>query len=83
MYNREELHNGIARSKRRLEYEFNGEKHFYLPDFELDGELIEIKGEQLYEHMLIPNTLDAAKYECMKANGVRLIRTAEYQKYID
>jgi hypothetical protein len=69
------------RSKRRIEYEFDDEKHFYLPDFEIDGELIEIKGEQLYEQMLIPDTLDAAKYECMKANGVKLIRTDEYRKY--
>lgn len=83
LYNKEELHNNIIRSKKRLEYEFEGEKHFYLPDFEIDGRLIEIKGDQLYEQMLIPNTLDAAKYACMKANNVKIIRTSEYAWYED
>lgn len=75
------MHNNIIRSKKRIEYEFNGEKHFYLPDFEIDGQLIEIKGDQLYEQMLIPNTLDAAKYQCMKINNVRIVRTGEYERY--
>ncbi len=78
LYNKEELHNDIIRSKKRIEYEFKGEKHFYLPDFEVNGDLIEIKGDQLYEQMLIPNTLDAAKYTCMQANNVKIIRTSEY-----
>lgn len=81
LYNKEELHNGIIRPKRRIEYEFDREKHFYLPDFEVNGDLVEIKGDQLYEQMLIPNTLDSAKYACMKTNNVKIIRTSEYIQY--
>lgn len=35
----------FKRCDRKYEYEYNGEKHFYFPDFELqDGTLVEIKG---------------------------------------
>ena len=34
----------IKRCDKKLEYEFDGEKHFYNPDFEIDGIIYEIKG---------------------------------------
>lgn len=34
----------IKRCEERREYLYNGEKHIYLPDFVVDGEIIEIKG---------------------------------------
>ena len=32
----------------RIQYEFNGKKHFYMPDFIVDGQLIELKGDHFF-----------------------------------
>lgn len=39
----------IVRSTKRFEFEFNGIKHNYYPDFEIDGQLIEIKGDLFFD----------------------------------
>ena len=71
----------IIRSSKQLEYFYNGEKHYYLPDFELDGQLYEIKGDHLFEKMQQPNTIDNAKYECMLQHNVIILQSGEYAKY--
>lgn len=74
----------ILRCPKRIEY-YDGEnnKHYYYPDFEVDGQLWEIKGEHMLdpEGHLIPNKLDPLREQekvpfkeiCMKNNGVHLI----------
>lgn len=39
----------IIRTPISLEYEYGGHLHFYRPDFEINGELIEIKGNQFFD----------------------------------
>ena len=41
----------ILRCTKSLEYEYNNKIHYYLPDFEIDGQLYEIKGN----HFLKPD----------------------------
>ena len=60
----------------KFEYEFKNKKHFYYPDFIIEDEIFEIKGDHLYEAMQIENTIDNAKYKCM-------IRNNKYNKLIN
>lgn len=72
----------IIRHPKRLEYLYENKTHYYFPDFEVDGVLIEIKGR----HFLNPitnkwwNPFDhtqdkkfEAKYDCAIRNGVKII----------
>lgn len=51
----------IKRSKKSLEYQFEGETHHYHPDFEIDEYLIEIKGfydeKSLVKRKFFPNII--------------------------
>jgi hypothetical protein len=76
-----QLNHSITRTPKQLMYFYNGEKHYYMPDFEIDGQLYEIKGDHLFEKLLQPNTLDNAKYQCMLQNKVRILQSAEYSEY--
>lgn len=67
-----------------ITYLFEGARHKYIPDFCVNGELIEIKGGHLLNYMKRINTLDHAKYECMIANNVKIISDiSEYQKLFE
>ena len=39
----------ISMESVKLKYEFNGKIHYYFPDFEIEGQLIEIKGEHFLD----------------------------------
>ena len=80
LYHKHANHN-IVRSNKQLPYSYNGKVHYYLPDFELDGQLYEIKGDHLFEKMQQPNTLDNAKYLCMLQNNVIVLQSNDYAKY--
>jgi len=71
----------ISRNTNRLEYYFNDEKHYYFPDFEVNGRLVEIKGDHLFEQMQIPNTLDNAKYKCMLDHKVEILTSKDYAQF--
>lgn len=77
------LNHNIVRSSKQLEYFYNNEKHYYLPDFELDGQLYEIKGDHLFARLLQPDTIDNAKYLCMLNNNVIILQSKDYTKYED
>ena len=77
-----ETNKHITREPIKLKYFYQDEVHIYFPDFEVDGQLIEVKGDYLFKKMLIPNTLDNAKYNCMLANNVRIITSDEYHYYL-
>ena len=66
-----------------FEYKFDGEKHYYHPDFMIEGKLFEVKGEHFFDgdKMICPYNrneyLDAraeAKHQCMIKNNVTIIR---------
>lgn len=66
-----------------IDYTFNGKKHRYFPDFEIDDMLIEIKNPELLKRMQKPNTIDNAKYNCMIENGVKIITDCSmYIEYV-
>lgn len=45
--------------------------------------MIEIKGDHLFKKMLIENTKENAKYECMRKNSVSILTSGDYNKYLD
>lgn len=74
----------IEREPCQFEYEFEGKRHFYYPDFKYKGQLVEIKGPQFFKDgkMICPfdrsqDELFQAKYECMKRNDVKVFGMKE------
>ena len=64
-------------------YEFEGKTHRYYPDFIINDKIIDIKNKHLYNKLLIENTIDNAKYECMKKNNVELLLEKDMVKYLN
>ena len=71
--------------KYSFEYEYNNIIHIYCPDFKINNEFYEIKGDMFFENEKMINpynrNLDGkmqAKYECMIKNHVKIIRNKEY-----
>lgn len=69
----------IIRCPCSFEYMYQNTKHYYIPDFEYNGNIIEIKGPQFFKNdlMVCPfdHSLDGlynAKYQCMKKNGIKV-----------
>lgn len=69
--------------KVKFAYEFNGKTHYFFPDFLIDGQYYEIKGEHLYECMLIENTKDNAKLQCIIKNKINLIISCDILAFIN
>lgn len=67
-----------------FEYEYDGKKHVYHPDFLINGKLYEVKGEQFFDEkgkMINPynrndytDGLAEAKHQCMLQNKVIFLR---------
>jgi len=74
-----------------FEYEFEGKKHFYMPDFLVEDQLIELKGSQfLKEDGTWKNPFDnsqddfyEAKHQCLIENNVKILYPNDYKKYLD
>lgn len=74
-----------------FDYMYENKIHKYFPDFKINNEFIEIKGEQFlkeddswqnpYDHSL--DLLFEAKHQCALKNKVKIIYSKECQKYID
>ena len=81
----------IKRNTVRLPYNYNNKTHYYFPDFEYEGNLLEIKGDHFFNEKGIlcnpfDKTLDsfcAAKYKCMIDNNVVIWRSKDYQFAVD
>jgi len=73
----------ILQPKITLTYEADGKLHKYLPDFLVNGRLVEIKSDYLFEQMQIPETLDSAKYECMLKNNVQILMHDDVKEMVD
>lgn len=71
-----------------IPYEYDGQTHIYIPDFSVDGELVEIKGAHFFAAdgtMINPfgrdmDGLFEAKHQCMLANDVTII--TDFREYI-
>ena len=72
-------------------YEHDGSNYRYFPDFIVEGQVVEIKGDHFFKEdgtMCNPwdHSLDAlseAKHQCMIKNNVVVVCSDEYQKYLD
>ena len=62
-------------------YIFENKQHKYFPDFNINGLIIEIKSDHLLKKMYKENTLDNAKYNCMKENNVVILNSI-YIKHV-
>ena len=70
----------ITRKVEPLIYRFDGEEHFYIPDFVVNGEYVEIKGNHFFKDGKMINPFDRnldkcmeAKYQCMLKNNVKIL----------
>ncbi len=80
----------IKRNPCCFEYVFENKAHQYFPDFDINGKLIEIKGDHFFKEdgtMQNPfdsnqDTLYEAKHQCGLQNNVQFWRRAEYEKYV-
>ena len=81
----------IKREPKVIEYEFAGELHTYLPDFEIDGALIEIKGDMFFNSegkMICPwdeskNEIYEAKHLAALSQGVQFWKLKEVSEALD
>ena len=80
----------IERCTKCFEYEYLGVVHKYFPDFEIDGKLIEIKGDHFFENGVMINPFNReldglfeAKHKCMLHNNVEIWTGKDYKKYVD
>lgn len=81
----------IKREPAEFEYIYNNKKYYYTPDFEVNGQLYEIKGNQfLAEDKTWCNPYDhkqdeqfKEKYYCAVKNHIIILYNKDYQKYID
>ena len=83
----------------KLFYEFKGKTHRYYPDFLLNGQLIELKGDHLFNdkgELINPWAKrlsesrrmelfdrDQAKLKCMKDGGVKIVLYSQIEECID
>lgn len=81
----------IKREPTKMYFIYEGTKLGYVPDFEVGGQLYEIKGDQFFDkdgNMVCPynHTLDKlwkAKQDFMVSLGVKIIRRDNIQNYIE
>ena len=72
-------------------YIYDNHQHTYEPDFLVDGQLIEIKGDHFfkkdgamqnpYDHS--QDSLYEAKHQCMISNNVKIIKSSNCEKYVN
>lgn len=84
IYATENGHN-IIKEPKSFPYTYNGETHYYFPDYCYDGELVEIKGKHFLKNGTLVNPYDkeqdglySAKYKCMIDNGVKILTDVSF-----
>ena len=81
----------IRREPIELLFEFDNKQYHYYPDFEVNNQLYEIKGDQFLKEdgswqNPFGHSLDAlfeSKHQCALQNHVIILYKEDYQKYID
>lgn len=74
-----------------IPYAYNEKQHYYMPDFIVEGKIIEIKGDHFFkEDGTMQNPFDhsqdelyEAKHQCMLANNVKIIKASEMTDILD
>lgn len=71
-------------------YEYNNVMHEYCPDFKINNEFYEIKGDMFFENEKMINpynrNLDCkmqAKYECMIKNKINILKYDDIKSYLE
>ena len=77
----------IERQPIQLQYEINGQLHTYIPDFKIDGVLVEVKGDHLFDEHGNP-IFDhkhswKEKYQCMLDNNVVIWKYENVKYFLD
>ena len=80
----------ITRLPTKFEYTYNGKQRYYFPDFEIDGKLVEIKGDCFFtedgtaccpfDHSL--DELYEIKRQCGLKHNVEFWTSKEYNKML-
>ena len=90
IYNKEFLKNNIKKEVPCLTYIYNNKEYKYFPDFEIDGQLYEIKGDHFFENGKMINPWNRndddkaqAKYICMLNNNVTILKFNEIKTCIE
>lgn len=81
----------VLRETKSFSFTANNRIHYFFPDFEVDGKLFEIKGDQFltkYNTWKDPfnthlDTLYEAKHQCALQNNVTILYSKDCQKYLD
>ena len=81
----------VCREPKSIQYVYNDKIHYYFPDFEVNGQFYEIKGNQFwnedgtmcnpYDHT--QDGLFEAKHQCGLMNNVIFLREPELKVYIN
>lgn len=71
----------------QFEYEYEGKKHVYQPDFIINDQIYEVKGDQFFEgdKMICPfdrtkDGLFESKHQCMIQNNIIILRRMDIEK---
>lgn len=71
----------------KFEYEYDNKKHYYQPDFLIDGKLYEVKGDQFFDgdKMINPfnrnlDVREEAKHQCIKNNNIIIFKKDDIKK---
>ena len=79
----------IVREPEGFKYDFQGQTHTYYPDFRLNGNLYEIKGDLFFKEGKLINPFDnskngisEAKHQCALQHGVIFITKSEIEPYL-
>ena len=81
----------IIKNPVKFTYSFEDKIHYYMPDFSVDGQMYEIKGDHFFDesgNLVNPfdRSQDArykAKQECMDEHGVKVLRWSGMQEIMD
>jgi len=80
----------IERNPKELYYFCNGRETVYQPDFLVENQLVEIKGDYFFVNDKLINPYDRsldykaeAKQKCMIENNVIILKSKEIKKYMD
>jgi len=81
----------IIRCPVRLPFVYNNHTYYYMPDFEVDGQLVELKGscfrtdigtwQNPFDHS--KDLFVETKHQCALANNVKILYTEDYVFYTD
>ena len=86
-----DMKNNIERVQESFKYNDGKKDRYYIPDFRLNGILLEIKGDQFFDkngNMINPYDKEQdyiynAKYKCMIDNNVKILKRDDIIPYLD